>query len=231
MFHRNEIFFNYADKYISFFFFTLLFIWHLQGGLPLLKVTIQYGLFSSKRRCRLILGWKHSLMKGMATHSSILAWEIEWTEQPGGLQFMESQRVEHNRVHADHDQSGQSLSPVWVLVTPWTAARQASLSITNSRSLLKLLSSNSVMLSSHLILCRPLLLPPSNLPSISVFSIESVVRIRWPKYWSFSFSISPSIEYSVLISLSMDWLNLLAVQDTHTHTHTQKRRKQKTENF
>ena len=96
-------------------------------------------------------------------------------------------------------------------MTPWTAARQASLSITSSGSLLKLTSIESVMPSSHLILCRPLL-PPSVFASISVFSNDSVIRIRWPKYWSFSFSISPSNEYSGLISFRMDWLDLLAVQ-------------------
>ena len=96
-------------------------------------------------------------------------------------------------------------------MTPWTAARQASLSITSSGSLLKLTSIESVMPSSHLILCCPLL-PPSVFASISVFSNDSVIRIRWPKYWSFSFSISPSNEYSGLISFRMDWLDLLAVQ-------------------
>ena len=99
-------------------------------------------------------------------------------------------------------------------VTPWTAARQASLSITNSQSLLKLMSFASVMPSNHLILCRPLLLPPSIFPSMRVFSSESVLHIRWPKYWSVSFSISPSNEYSGLISFRMDWLDLLAVQGT-----------------
>ena len=89
---------------------------------------------------------------------------------------------------------------VWLFATPWTAALQASLSITSSQSLLRLMSIESVMPSNHLTLCRPLLLPPSIFPSIMVFSIESVPRIRWPKYWSFSFSISPSIEYSELIS-------------------------------
>ena len=101
-----------------------------------------------------------------------------------------------------------------VFATPWTAAHQASLSITSSQSLLRLLSIESVMLSSHLILCHPLLLPPSILPSIRVFSNKSVLRIRWPKYWSFSFSISPSNEYSGLISFRMDWLDLLAVHGT-----------------
>ena len=94
---------------------------------------------------------------------------------------------------------------VWLFVTPWTAARQASLSITNSRSLFKLMSIESVMPSNHLILCHPLLLPPSIFPSIRVFSNESVLRIRWPKYWSFSYSISPFNEYSGLISFRMDW--------------------------
>ena len=98
--------------------------------------------------------------------------------------------------------------------TQWTVACQASLSITNSRSLLKLMSSESVMPSNHFILCRPLLLLPSIFPNISVFSNESVLHIRWPKYWSFSFSISPSNEYSGLISFRMDWLDLLAVQGT-----------------
>ena len=99
-------------------------------------------------------------------------------------------------------------------MTRWTAAGQASLSITNSRSLLKLMSTTSVMLRNHLILCRPLLLLPSIFPSIKVFSSESVLCIRWPKYWSFSFSINPSNEYSGLISFRMDWLDLLAVQET-----------------
>ena len=97
-------------------------------------------------------------------------------------------------------------------VTPWTAARQASLSITNSQSLLKLMFIESVMLSNHLILCHPLFLLPSIFPSIRVFSNESVLRIRWPKYWSFSFNISPSSEYLGLISFRMDWLDLLVVQ-------------------
>ena len=110
--------------------------------------------------------------------------------------------------------SVQSLSRVRLFVTPWTTAHQASLSITNSWSLLKLMSIESVMPSNHLILCRPLLLPPSIFLSIRVFSDESVLRIRWPKYWSFSFSISPSNEYSGLISFRVDWLDLLTVQGT-----------------
>ena len=103
---------------------------------------------------------------------------------------------------------------VRLFVIPWTVACQASLSITSSRSLFKLMSIESVMPSNHLILCRPLLLLPSVFPSIRVFSNESVLRIRWPKYWSFSFNISPSNEHSGLISFRMDWLDLLAVQGT-----------------
>ena len=110
--------------------------------------------------------------------------------------------------------SVQLLSRVRLYVTPWTAARQASLFITNSQSLLKLMSAESVMPSNRLILCRPLLLLPSILPSIRVFSNEAALHIRWPKDWSFSFSISPSSEYSGLISFRIDWLDLLAVQGT-----------------
>ena len=99
-------------------------------------------------------------------------------------------------------------------MTPWTAALQASLSITNSQSLLKLMSAESVMPSNHLILCHPLLLPPSIFPSIRVFSNESVLCMRWPKYWSFSINISLSNEHPGLISFRMDWLDLLAVQGT-----------------
>ena len=99
-------------------------------------------------------------------------------------------------------------------MTPWTAAHQASLSITNSWSLLKLMPIESVMPSNYLILCRPLLLPPSIFPSIRVFSNESALHIRWPKYWSFSFNISLSNEYLGLISFRMNWLDLLAVQET-----------------
>ena len=144
------------------------------------------------------LGQKDTLEKGMATHSSILAWEIPWTEEPGGIQ----------------SSSVQSLSRVWLFVTPWTAACQASLSITNSQSLLKLMSIELVMPSNHLILCHPLLLLSSIFPSIRVFSNESALYIRWPKYWSFSFNISPSNEHPGLIFFRMDWLDLLEVQGT-----------------
>ena len=105
--------------------------------------------------------------------------------------------------------SVQSLSCVWLFVTPWITARQASLSITNSQSLLKHMSIESVMTSSHLILCRPLLLLPLIPPRLRIFSNESTLRMRWPKYWSFSFSISPSNEHPGLISFRMDWLDSL----------------------
>ena len=110
--------------------------------------------------------------------------------------------------------SGQSLRRVRLFATPWTTARQASLSITSSQSSLRLASIESVMLSSHLILYRPLLLLPPIPPSIKVFSNESTLRMRWPKYWSFSFSIIPSKEIPGLISFRMDWFDLLAVQGT-----------------
>ena len=110
--------------------------------------------------------------------------------------------------------SFQSLSHVQFFAMPWTVAWQAFLSITNSWSLMKLMSIESVMPSNHLNLCHPILLTPSIFPSTRVFSNESVLHIRWPKYWSFSFSISPSNEYAGLTSIRMDWLDLLAVQRT-----------------
>ena len=113
-----------------------------------------------------------------------------------------------------HFSSVQSLSRVRLFATPWTAACQASLSITSSRSLLKLMSIESVMPFNHLILCHPLLLLPSIFPGIRVFFSDSALCIRWPKYWSFSFSITPSKEHPGLISFKMDWLDLLAVQGT-----------------
>ena len=116
------------------------------------------------------------------------------------------------KIHLPFGVIVQSLSCVQLFVTPWTAAHQASLSITNSWSLLKFKSTESVMPSNHLILCHPLLLLPSIFPSIRIFSNESAFPIRWPKCWSFSFSISPSNEYSGLISFRIDWFDLLAVQ-------------------
>ena len=110
--------------------------------------------------------------------------------------------------------SAQSLSHVWLFATSWTAAQQASMSITNSQGLLKLMPVELVMPSNRLILCHPLLLPPSIFPNIRVFSNESALHTRWPKYWRFSFNISPSSEHPGLISFLMDWLDLLAVQWT-----------------
>ena len=134
----------------------------------------------------------------MATHTRIFTWKIPWTVEPGWLQYS----------------SVQLLCRVRFFATPWTTACQASLSITNSWSLLKLMSIELVMPSNHLILCCPLLLPPSIFPSIEVFSNESALRIMWPKYWSFSFSLSPSNEYSGLISFRIDSLDLLEIQGT-----------------
>ena len=162
------------------------------------------------------MGQEDLLEKEMATHSSTLALKIPWMEEPGRLQLMVSQRFRHDWVVTSlrYHNSVQSLSHVRLFVTPWIAARQASLSITNSWSSLKLTSIESVMPSSHLILCHPLLLLPSIPPSIRVFSNESTLRMRWPKYWSFSLNISPSNEHPGLVSFRVDWLDLLAVQGT-----------------
>ena len=141
----------------------------------------------------------------------ILAWRIPKESKPGGLQSQS--RTLSDLAHT-HRTLQFSRSVVSNSVTPWTVACQASLFITNSWSLFQLMSIESVMPSNHLILCRPLLLLPSIFPSIRVFSNEQVLCIRGPKYWSFSFSITPSNEYSGLISFRMDWLDLLAVQET-----------------
>ena len=133
----------------------------------------------------------------MTVHSSFLAWRIPWTRSLWGTVHFSSV-------------AQTCLS----LVTPWAVACQASLSITNSQSLLKLMSIESVMPPNHLVLCCPLLLPPSIFPSVRIFSNESVLRIRQPKYWSFSFSNSPSSEHSRLISFRMNQLDILAVQGT-----------------
>ena len=140
-------------------------------------------------------------------------WYIDYT----GLFPLEGQHVVFcwkRYIFCTSVSSVQSLSRVWLILTPWIAARQASLSITNSRSSLRLTSIDSVMPSSHLILGGPLLLLPLVPPSIRVFSNESTLLMRWPKYWSFSFSIIPSKEIAGLISFRMDWLDLLAVQGT-----------------
>ena len=161
---------------------------------------------------------------GQYFHASIFAWKIPRTEEPCGLQAKGSQRVRHNwwlsRAHHRyipfvHKRSSvQSFSCLWLFAIPWTIARQASLSITNSQSPPKPMSIELVMLSNHLILCHSLLLLPSIFPSIRVFSNESALCIRWPKYWSFSFNISPTNEHLGLISFSMEWLDFLVVQGT-----------------
>ena len=167
----------------------------------------------------------------MAPHASACAWKIPWTEEPGGLQSIGSQRKEiYNCFHFSpfnlpwHDGTGSHLLLLfsrWVVsnsATPWTAAHQASLFFTISWNLLKLIPIELLMpLSYYLVLCHPLLLLPSFFPSIWVFSSESVLCIRWPKYWRFSFSVSPSNEYSGLISFRMDGLDLLAVHRTLQH--------------
>ena len=153
-------------------------------------------------------GWIASLMQWTWTWANSMRW---WrTGRPGMLESM-GHRVRHDWAQFS---SVQSLSHVRLLATLWTAARQASLSITNSRSLLKLMSIKSVMTSSHLVLCHPLLLLPPVPHSIRIFSNQSTLGMRWPKYWSFSFSISPSNEHPGLISFRMDWLDLPAVQGT-----------------
>ena len=134
-----------------------------------------------------------------------------YKEQTFGLS---GKRWRWDGIALKHVYSVQSLSRVRLFATPWTAARQASLSITNSQSSPKLMSIKLVMWSSHLILCRPLLFLPPIPPSIRVFSNESALHMRWPKYWSFSFSIHPSSEHPGLISFRMDWLDLLAVHRT-----------------
>ena len=154
------------------------------------------------------LCWEDPLEKGMATHSSILAWRTSWSEKPDGLQPMGSHDSDMTERLTHQFSSVTQSCPT--LYDSMDCSMPGLLSITNSWSLLKLMSIESVMPSNHLILCHPLFLLPSVFPSIRVFSHESALRIRWPKYWSFSFSISPSIP----ISFRMDWLDFLAVQET-----------------
>ena len=163
----------------------------------------------------------------MATHSSVLAWRIPgtvgcclWGRTESDVTEATQQQQQQHRIlyrflHLEVQFSSvQSLSRVQLFVTPWTTALQASLSFTISQSLLKLMAIESVMTANHLIICRPLLLLPSVFPSIRVFSNDLALCIRWPKYWSSSFSISPSNEYSRLISFRIHWFDLLAVQGT-----------------
>ena len=164
----------------------------------------------------------HAAVHGLQRVGHDWVTELNWTEVrkiPWRRKWQPTPEFLPGKFHGQRSLEGyspsvQSLSHVWPFSTPWTIAHQASLSITNSRSLLKLMSIALVMPSNHLILCRPLLLLLSIFPSIRVFSNKSVLCIRWPKYWSFSFSISPSNEYSRLISFRMDWLDLPAVQGT-----------------
>ena len=176
------------------------------------------------------LNWEDILEKDMATHSSILARKIPRIEEPGYLQSigwhnqtqlkwlsMHTQGCHthtHTHIYMYIVVAIQSLSWVWLFVSPQTAACQASLSFTISWSLFKLMSIELVMPSNHPELCHPLVLLPSIVPSIRVFSKELALRIRWPKYWSFSFSISPSNEYWGLISFRIYWFDLLAVRGT-----------------
>ena len=143
---------------------------------------------------------------------------ISWLQSPSAV-ILEPRKIKSDTVSPSisHEVMGPDASCVQIFVTPWTAACQASLYITNSQSLLKLMSIQSVMPYNHLMLCRPLLLPPSIFPSIRVFSNESSLHIRWPKYWSFSFSKSPSSKHSGLISFRMDWLEEKAMA-THSST-------------
>ena len=138
------------------------------------------------------------------------------------LQTFEHRFCINISLHSLQFSSVQSLSRVRLFATPWIAARQASLSITDSRSSLRLTSIESVMPSSHVILCHPFLLLPPIPPSIRVFSNESTLRMRWPKYWSFSLSISPSNEHPGLVCFRMEWLDLLAVQGTHKRDYSLK---------
>ena len=159
------------------------------------------------------MGWNDSLEKGMITHSGVLPGESHGQRRLAGYSLWGSQRVEYDWEANTYCSLVQSLIHVRLFATPWTAAHQASLAITNSWSLLKLMSIELVMSFNHLILCRPLLLLPSIFPSIRVFSNESILHIRWPKYWSFNFSISPSNEYSGLTSCRIEWFDL-TVQET-----------------
>ena len=156
--------------------------------------------------------WKKNLINGAIFHVWVERFNIVKTSVLPNLciDSMQSSSKSPKLIFS----SVQSLSRVWLFATLWITASQASLSITNSQSSLKLTSIQSVMPSNHLILCRPLLLLPPIPPSIRVFSSESALRMRWPKYWSFSFSISPSSEHPGLISFRMDWVDLFAVQGT-----------------
>ena len=189
----------------------------LQACLACLSFTVSWSLLKSMSMesvmlsnnlilCHPLLHLR-SIFPTLRVYSNELTIHIRWPKY-WSFGFSISPSNESDQIRSD-----QSLSHVRIFVTPWTIACQASLSITNSRSSLRLMSIESVMPSSHLTLCHPLLLP-SIFPSIRVFSSESVLYIRWPKYWSFGFSISPCNEYSGLISFRIDWFDLLTVQGT-----------------
>ena len=199
-----------------------------------LKLLFDWGLSIDKRQAEDMAGKDHRVLLHLTVGSENLKRQghfLSTMSQSGNafwkmskrwpVSMVECPKMNYNFFHWDMVLlvgnlicSVQSLSCVRLFATPWTAACQASLSITNSQSLLKLMSIKLVMPSNHLFLCHPLLLLPSIFPSIRVFYNESVLCIRWPKCWNFSFSISPSNEYSGFISFRMDWLDLLAIQGT-----------------
>ena len=176
--------------------------------------------WSSFFECWVLSQLFHSLLSSSSRHSLVPLhfWPLEWYRlHIWGCWYFSQQSWFQLVIHPDQHFTScarisvQSLSCVWLFAIPWTTARQASLSITNSQSPPKPMSIESVMPSNHLILCHPLHLLPSIFPSIRVFSHESALRIRWPKYWSFSFNVSPSNEHPGLISFWMDWLDLLSI--------------------